>query len=195
MTRILVVEDHPLFREGFAYIAAALRPQWSVAFAEDCERALEMFAATGADIVLVDIGLPGEDGFSFLRKLAAQSPQTPQIIISGREDMAARLHARTCGARAFILKNEEPKQMLEKIDAVLEGSTAHADSISLPILTPRQIEVLLLLAEGHGNKEIRHRLGIAERTVRAHLTEIFRELGAHSRMQALLRARELGLIG
>jgi DNA-binding NarL/FixJ family response regulator len=62
------------------------------------------------------------------------------------------------------------------------------------MLTARQIEVLMLLADGHSNKEIRHRLNIAERTVRAHLTELFQLLGAHSRMQALLRARELGLI-
>ena len=78
----------------------------------------------------------------------------------------------------------------------LAGGTAFADNraANLPTLTPRQAEILSLLAEGHGNKEIRHRLGIAERTVRAHLTELFQVLGAHSRMQALIRAREFGLI-
>ena len=64
----------------------------------------------------------------------------------------------------------------------------------MPVLTGRQTELLMLLAEGHGNKEMRHRMNIAERTVRAHLTELFHLLGAHSRMQAVVRARELGLI-
>ena len=82
------------------------------------------------------------------------------------------------------------------IDSVLRGDKIFntGDPGNLPALTPRQIELLMLLAEGHGNKEIRHRLNIAERTVRAHLTELFQLLGAHSRMQALIRARELGLV-
>jgi DNA-binding NarL/FixJ family response regulator len=87
---------------------------------------------------------------------------------------------------------------------VLGGRTAFAATVegvgaayagSLPALTARQAEILDLLAEGHGNKEIRYRLGIAERTVRAHLTELFQLLGVHGRMPAVIRARELGLIG
>ena len=83
------------------------------------------------------------------------------------------------------------------VDTVLRGGLAfggceHAGA--MPVLTTRQAEVLALLAEGHANKEIRHRLGIAERTVRAHLTELFHLLGANSRMQAVIRGRELGLL-
>ena len=79
----------------------------------------------------------------------------------------------------------------------IEGGPAFADCLAagaMPVLSVRQAEVLGLLAEGHANKEIRHRLAIAERTVRAHLTELFHLLGANSRMQAVIRARELGLI-
>jgi len=87
-----------------------------------------------------------------------------------------RLRARACGVRSFIAKTEDPDTIVKTIDAVLNGGT-----VSMPrrpaakcrLLTGRQIEVLMLLAEGHGNKEIRHRLNIAERTVRAHLTELF----------------------
>jgi DNA-binding NarL/FixJ family response regulator len=99
--------------------------------------------------------------------------------------------------KSFIAKTEDPETIASTIDAVLAGGTIfnsqHASG-DVPELTGRQIEVLMLLAEGHGNKEIRHRLNIAERTVRAHLTELFHLLGAHSRMQAVLRAREWGLI-
>ena len=80
---------------------------------------------------------------------------------------------------------------------MLQGGSAFSAAerdASLPILTTRQAEILALLAEGHANKEIRYRLGIAERTVRAHLTELFQLLGANSRMQAVIRGRELGLI-
>jgi DNA-binding NarL/FixJ family response regulator len=94
-------------------------------------------------------------------------------------------------------KTAAPETIVGTIDTVLNGGTvfdAGAGNGELPVLSERQTEVLMLLAAGHGNKEIRHRLNIAERTVRAHLTELFQVLGAHSRMQAVIRARELGLI-
>jgi DNA-binding NarL/FixJ family response regulator len=108
-----------------------------------------------------------------------------------------RIRAQAAGARAFITKTARPDTIAETIDAVLKGDVvfrAGEGARDLPVLTARQFEVLTLLAAGHGNKEIRHRLNIAERTVRAHLTELFQLLGAHSRMQAVIRARELGLI-
>ncbi|MDB5670710.1 MAG: two component transcriptional regulator, LuxR family, partial [Alphaproteobacteria bacterium] len=103
-----------------------------------------------------------------------------------------------CGVRGFIAKTMPPEAIARSIDQVHAGGTSfdevRASRTELPGLTARQAEILELLAEGHGNKEIRHRLGIAERTVRAHLTELFQLLDAHSRMQALIRAREMGLI-
>ena len=117
------------------------------------------------------------------------------ILISGRDDAAVRLRARACGARSFIAKSEAPDVIVATIDAVLAGGTTiAATGDALPVLTPRQTAVLMLLAAGHGNDEIRHRLSIAERTVREHLIDLFQLLGANSRMQALIRAREMGLI-
>ena len=87
--------------------------------------------------------------------------------------------------------------MLGVMDSVLSGAMSFADAApdrGVPNLSQRQIDVLLLLAEGHANKVIRHQLGIAERTVRSHLTEIYQALGTHSRVHAILRARELGVI-
>ena len=197
MTRILVVDDHPLFRDGFAAMARTARPRWTLHLSNDAPRALACFAEISPDLVIVDVGLPGVDGFMLLKAIANLSPATPQILISGREDAAVSLRARACGARGFISKTAPPETILAVIDAVLEGGVAFdaaGRGQAIPALTPRQMEILMLLADGHGNKEIRHRLNIAERTVRAHLTELFHQLGAHSRMQALLRAREFGLI-
>ncbi|HEY0313577.1 MAG TPA: response regulator transcription factor [Allosphingosinicella sp.] len=198
MALILVVDDHPLFRDGFAYMARVLRPGWSLRFAESASSALELLREMTPDLVIVDIGLPGDDGFTLLKTIAHAYPNLPQALISGRDDPAVRVRARSCGARGFISKTTVPELMAEQVDALLAGNrafTAEDSNATLPELTTRQAEVLLLLTEGHGNKEIRHRLGIAERTVRAHLTDLFQLLGAHSRTQAIIRARELGLIG
>ena len=147
-------------------------------------------------LVIVDVVLPGEDGFSLVKSIAAAAPGLPQILTSGREDAAVRIRAWASGARGFIAKNAPADELLRMIDKVLGGGTCFATEApgGLPDLSARQSEILMLLSDGHGNKEIRHRLNIAERTVRAHITELFQVLGAHSRMQALIRARELGLI-
>lgn len=195
MTDILLVDDHALFCEGFARMAQTLVPGWMVRTADCADSACAELANMPADVVIVDAGLPGRDGFALLEELAALHPAMPRMLISAREDGAARLRARNSGANGFIGKREAAAAMIEKIEVVLAGRSTFAEAErDMPALTPRQLSILELLAEGHGNKEIRHRLNIAERTVRAHLTELFQALGVQSRLQALLRARELGLI-
>jgi DNA-binding NarL/FixJ family response regulator len=187
-----------LFCEGLAHAAGRLRPEWELLFANSAVEALQALAARRFDLAIVDVGLPETDGFSLLRLIAAGHPDLPQILISGRSDAAVRVRARTCGARGFIAKTMPPDGIVAAIEAVLRGEVAIGPPLrtetGMPALSARQAEILELLSEGHGNKEIRHRLGIAERTVRAHLTELFLLLDAHSRTQALIRARELGLI-
>ena len=198
MARILVVDDHPLFCEGLAHAARRLRPGWELRFAHDAPGAYSVLAAGKVDLAIVDVGLPEVDGFSLLRLISAQYPLLPQILISGRADAAVRVRARSSGAHGFIAKTMPPEAILDSVEAVLSGGKAlepiSANEGPMPSLSPRQAEILELLSQGHGNKEIRHRLGIAERTVRAPLPELFQLLDAHSRMQALIRARELGLI-
>jgi DNA-binding NarL/FixJ family response regulator len=196
VTRILLVDDHPLFRDGFGQMATRLRPEWSLYFADNAAQALAIFAMVALDLAIVDVSLPGEDGFALFKAIANLSRLVPQILISGRDDAAVRIRARASGARSFISKAAAPETVISTIDAVLRGETVFdtAKGEVIPALTARQMEILMLVAAGHGNKEIRHRLNIAERTVRAHLTELFNVLGVHSRMQALIRARELGLI-
>ena len=193
---VLLVDDHPLFREGFSAMTSALRPEWTIDLAVDCAEALAKMTAREPDLVVVDVRLPDGDGFALVRAICSRRPEVSCVMISGREDQAASVLARSSGARAFVSKSSPPEDLVAVLDRAIGGQSyfvteAHQSDL---ILSVRQAEVLTLLSEGHSNKEIRHRLGIAERTVRSHLTELFGLLGADSRIQALIRARELGLI-
>lgn len=191
---VLLVEDHPLFRDGFAGMVAVLRPTWRLRLVSSAPEALAAVSAETPDMAVIDIMLPGGDGFALVERITSIAP-VPCLLISGREDMAAHARARLCGARGFVAKAQDPQTIISALDIVLDGRTVFAQEQAPVALSVRQAEVLSLLAEGHSNKEIRHRLDIAERTVRAHLTDLFHTLGVHSRTQAIIRAREIGLIG
>lgn len=195
--RLLIVDDHPLFSEGFEIMLARLRPEWSLTQAATGNEALAAIAADPPDAVLIDVFLPDRDGFDLLHAIRANWPEPRLILISGRDHGAMEARARSSPANGFIPKTTAGPDFVAMIEAALAGHSVFATrslETEVPPLTLRQAEVLELLAAGHGNKEIRHRLGIAERTVRAHLTEIFQLLGVHGRMPAVIRARELGLI-
>ncbi len=191
---LLLIDDHPLFVDGFATMLAAARPRWHFAAAHSSSAGCAMLA--GVDLVLVDLELPDRDGFATIGDIAAIAPALPRVVISGRADTGSRLRARAAGASGFIVKSLGAAAMLAVIDDVAAGRCGFGGEAvtALPVLSPRQLDVLALLAEGHANKEIRFRLDIAERTVRAHLTELFAALGVSTRVNAILRAREIGLI-
>ncbi len=194
---LLIVDDHPLFVEGFAAMVRQHRPNWRVSAAATGAEGLRAIAETAPDLAILDVLLPDYDGFELLGELARRWPPLPAVLVSGRDQVAMRQRARASRARGFISKVTPAPRFVAQLDIVLAGGVAF-DEMGLPdgapTLTDRQAEILDLLAQGHGNKEIRYRLGIAERTVRAHLTELFNLLGVHGRMPAVIRARELGLI-
>jgi DNA-binding NarL/FixJ family response regulator len=200
--QILLIDDHPLFVDGFIGMVRESRPNWRVeAFLTAADGCAALAGQSHWDLAIVDIQLPDADGFDTIAMMAELNAAVPRIIISGREDEAARFRARRAGASGFIVKSLATDAMLGVMDSVLSGAMSFADAgpnsgqnRGVPNLSQRQIDVLLLLAEGHANKVIRHRLGIAERTVRSHLTELYQALGAHSRVHAILRAREMGVI-
>jgi DNA-binding NarL/FixJ family response regulator len=198
LTTLLLIDDHPLFCDGFEAMARTLRGDWTILVSHSAASALERLSPRAlVDLVLIDISLPDSDGFALAAEIGQRWPSLPRALISGREDIAARVRARSAGASGFIAKAARPETIVEMVQAVLDGGEAFdlPSGAKAPRLTPRQARLLELLGEGHGNKEICHRLNLAERTVRAHLTDLFQLLGAHNRAQAVLRARELGLIG
>jgi DNA-binding NarL/FixJ family response regulator len=199
MVLVLLVDDHPLFRDGFAAMLRHHRPDWTLRTANTGAEALSLLAGgERPDLAIIDIQLPDTDGFDAARVIAQMAPLISRVMISGREDGAARLRSRDCGASGFISKAWPPERILEMLELVLAGGVAFEapiDTGAAEAITSRQLEVLTLLADGHSNKAIERRMNIAPRTVRAHLTEIFHLLEVDGRVQAILKARQLGLIG
>jgi DNA-binding NarL/FixJ family response regulator len=196
MVTALLVDDHPLFRDGFASMLKHHRPDWTLTTANSAAEALAALDEREPDVAIIDILLPDVDGFDAARAIAQRAPLVSRVMISGREDGAARLRSRDCGASGFISKAWSPERILEMLEQVLAGGVAfETEAAGGKAITSRQLEVLTLLADGHSNKAIERRMNIAPRTVRAHLTEIFHLLEVDGRVQAILKARQLGLIG
>jgi len=197
MVAVLLVDDHPLFLDGFAAMLKRHRPGWAPLRVASSGAGALAALATGPqpDLSIIDIQLPDMDGFQAARAMAERAPLAPRVMISGREDGAARLRSRDCGASGFISKAWPPERILAMLDEVLAGGLAFdPPNGTAAAITARQLEVLTLLADGHSNKAIERRMNIAPRTVRAHLTEIFHLLEADGRVQAILKARQMGLI-
>jgi DNA-binding NarL/FixJ family response regulator len=202
--KLLLVDDHPLFHAGLASVLAVSRPRYALLSAPDAAAGLALMEGEPVDLVLLDIMLPGCDGFEAVALYGQRRPEIPRILISGREDPPTRLRASRSGASGYIAKSWPPAALLHVIDRVLAGDSCYEppngagggepEAGPPPPLTGRQLEVLELLAQGRSNKEIGRRLDIADRTVRAHLTEIFLALGVTSRVQAVLHAQRLGLV-
>jgi len=208
MPQVLLVDDHPLFHEGLASAFSRLAPELSIVSADSVEAGLELLRESPAiELALIDLVLPNSDGLSALALYAGEFPHVPRLLISGKDDPAVVRKARDAGASGFLHKSLPLDRLIAALRRVLEGhaffegSEPEAQSPSAGTqdpraeLTLRQLEVLQLLGEGRSNKEISAALAIADRTVRAHLTELFRTLGVSSRTQAILTAQRLGLLG
>jgi DNA-binding NarL/FixJ family response regulator len=198
------VDDHPLYHAGLRSVLQTLRPNFRVLSASDAAAGLILLQAEPRiDLVLVDIVLPGADGFGAVGDYGRACPHIPRVLISGREDPATLLRASRCGASGFVAKSWPIDRLIAVIEQVLAGNSGFDPQPARPAagdrndgqnLSLRQIEVLSLLAQGKSNKEIADCLDIADRTVRAHLTELFHALGVASRVQAILQAQQLGIL-
>lgn len=203
--KILIADDHALFREGMCHVLNDLAGQVEILEAPDCTRALE-HAGQHADIdlVLLDLNMPGKNGFAALDIFAERFPALPVVILSAsnlRSDMQRALER---GAMGFISKDATGSIMLNALRIVLSGevyippalllhSNTHGGQQPALALTQRQLEVLALLVEGHSNKKIGTHLGLAEGTVKMHVTAILKELNVSNRTQAAMAAEKLGL--
>ncbi|MEO6601179.1 MAG: response regulator transcription factor [Polyangiaceae bacterium] len=209
MVQVLLVDDHPLFHEGLASAFARLAPDLSIVSADSAEAGLTVLRTESIELALIDLMLPTLDGLSALALYAGEFPHIPRVLISGKDDPAVIAQARDAGASGFLCKSLALDQILAALRAVLDGGAYFALGAPAPLpmtpstgerapsgdLTLRQLEVLKLLGDGRSNKEISSALAIADRTVRAHLTELFRTLGVSSRTQAVLAAQRIGLLG
>lgn len=200
MPRLLIVDDHPLYRLGLIAALASAMPGTEVEGAESAEAALAILdREPGFDLVLVDQRLPGMDGLAALAHFGERRPDVPRVLISGSEEAGLALRAVDAGASGFIPKSLAVDEVAAAIRRVLEGEVFLPQEDLPPAqppgsLTLRQLEVLRLLGEGYTNKEIAKALEIAVRTVRTHVEAIFEHLEVENRTQAVLAAQRAGLL-
>lgn len=207
-TRIIVADDHPLFREAIQQALAGLFRDVSFVEADSFE-SLEVAARENedAELVLLDLDMPGAHGFSALAWLRAQYPALPVVIVSAMSDPTIMRRAVEFGASGFIPKSSPIAEIGQAVRAVQEGDVwlpesalATADenlsedrrlAERIASLTPQQFRVLMMIADGLLNKQIAGELDVSEATVKAHVTAIFRKMHVRSRTQAAVAARRL----
>lgn len=205
--KILLVDDHPLFLEGIRMVLKQLDEAASIQCSGSCEEALTQIDDSH-DLVLLDINLPGMSGLDGLQRLRSQAPATPLVVMSASEDRSKVLRAIELGAKGYIPKSSTPDVILTALQLVLSGgvylpmavldevnsSQSKTENAEGQTLTPRQVEVLKLMAEGHSNKAIGNHLSMAENTVRVHVSAILRFLDVSNRTEAGLAATRMGLL-
>jgi DNA-binding NarL/FixJ family response regulator len=204
----LIVEDHPLYRDALLQLLRQLFEPAMVQAASSAEEGLKLAESiAGLRLVLVDPGLPGLNGSEAVAAFRRLQPGVAVVAISASEDRRDAMAALRAGAMAFISKAASNEVVIDVVRRLCNGeireplwitptgALAVTDELSEPsLLTPRQREILALLCQGHGNKEIGLRLGLAEITVKMHVSAVFRTLQVANRTQAVLAARRLGLV-
>lgn len=209
MPIVLVADDHPLFREALRNAVARALPTATIREAESVDALYALIEReSDADLLLLDLNMPGAHGFSALVHLRAHFPQLPVMVVSAREEPAVMRRALDHGAVGFLPKSADASTLGEAIDAVLAGDRwAPASALKAPAagaeehdaaqrvrdLTPQQFRVLQMLGDGLLNKQIAYELGVSEATIKAHMTAILRKLGAGNRTQAVLIAGKLAI--
>jgi DNA-binding NarL/FixJ family response regulator len=205
MIRVLITDDHAVVRAGLAPLLGTTDDLVLVGQASDGTRAVELAAELRPDVVLMDLSMPGTDGVLATARIVAANPDVRVLVLTSFSDQGRILDALAAGAEGYLLKHSEPEVILAGIREVVAGGSpldpkaarvllTHRRSTAEPgvHLTVREREVLRMVGEGHPNKVIARRLGITERTVKAHLTSVFQRLGVTDRTQAALWAQRHG---
>jgi DNA-binding NarL/FixJ family response regulator len=202
--KLLVVEDHPVYLEGLSYILKKLDSNLALTSVYSTKEALDLLANTPEfDLALIDLCLPDGGGLSILRYLSEQKLFIPAVILSASEEPRDVFKAKQAGASGFISKASNSELILQAITRILNGDhywpdfySEHASDMlaDRPSLTPRQREVLQLVAEGLPNKRICQLLNVSEHTVKSYMKLLFSELNVHNRTECARVAIELGLL-
>ncbi|MBU1385990.1 MAG: response regulator transcription factor [Alphaproteobacteria bacterium] len=208
MDRIIVADDHPLFRAALGSALARAAPGAVVEETPSLAGAREALARGPVDLLLLDLRLSDSEGFAGLAGVRSDYPTVPVVVVSASEDAATIARALAFGAAGFIPKSATLAQMIEALEAIRAGdnwapTTADAATADAPeaepmeariaSLTPSQLRILIGLQEGRLNKQIAFDLGVTEATIKAHLTGVFRKLGVQNRTQAVIAARALSV--
>ena len=206
--RALVVDDHPVVRAGLVALLDAAPDIRVVGTASSGEDAIGLAAELLPDVVLMDLRMSGIDGDEATASILATGQQTRVIILTTYENDDAILRAISAGASGYLLKAAPEEELLAGVRAVAAGEVALAPSVSrllvqraaaptpppAPALSPRELEVLALVADGLSNRAIGERLFVGEATVKTHLLHAFAKLQVNDRTRAVTRAMELGLL-
>ena len=211
--KILLADDQALFREGLHTLLSIQADLDVVGEASNGAEALQLAAATQPDVILMDVQMPVLDGVAATRRLRAEQPACRVILLTTFDDDEYVFEGLRAGAVGYLLKDAPSARLVEAIQAAARGESFLQTSVTAKVLaefarlaqpapaaglpeplTERELEILRLVAEGASNKDIAARLFLAEGTVKNHVTNILGKLGAAGRLQAVNRARELGLI-
>lgn len=210
MSDVLIADDHPLFRDALQRAVLGALPQAKVHSADSVHSLLALVEQyPDADLLLLDLHMPGARGYSALAHIRGQYPGLPIIVVSGHEEAQVARRALAHGAAAYIPKSTSGEEIVGAIRAVLDGDVwlpqplrggdtqlkpDEADvAARIAALTPQQFRVLTMIAEGLLNKQIAYDLGVSEATVKAHMTAIMRKLGVNNRTQVALAASQLAV--
>ena len=205
--RLVIADDHPLFRGALREAVAGLVADADIAEAGTFEEVPKLLDKGGeVDLVLLDLSMPGVRGFSGLMFLRAQYPSVPVVVVSANDDPSVIRRCMDFGASGFMPKTLGIEQMRDAIKRVLGGGVwtppdidlsggADAETAALKArlatLTPQQVRVLMMLSEGMLNKQIAYELSVSEATVKAHVSAILQKLGVESRTQAVIAAAKI----
>ena len=200
--RILSVDDHPILRQGIAALVAGQSDMSLVAEASNGREAIQQFRAHHPDVTLMDLQMPEMSGLDALNAIRGEFPEARIIVLTTYTGDVQVLRAIKAGARAYLLKNSLHKELLETIRAIHAGKKALSPEASYQIaehstddaLTPAEIRVLRLIAEGNANKEIAAQLSVSEETVKGQVRNILSKLGANDRAHAAMIGVKRGII-
>jgi DNA-binding NarL/FixJ family response regulator len=205
MIRVVIADDHGVVRGGLAQLLGTLDDVELVGAAANGTEAVAVCGEQHPDVVLMDLEMPEMDGIEATRRIKEAQPEVAVVILTSFSDRERILDALDAGAVGYLLKDAESDELARSIRAAARGDApldpkaarellrARAPGSPLDLLSPREREVLVMVAEGLPNKVIARRLSISEKTVKAHLTSVFRQIGVTDRTQAALWAQRNGL--
>ncbi len=203
--RILIVDDHPVVRDGLRGMLAGLTEFEVSGEATDGAQAVEQAAALAPQVVLMDLRMPGMDGVEAITRIRARQPEVHTLVLTTYDSDADILRAIEAGATGYILKDAPREELYRAIRATAQGQTYLSPTVATRLmgqlrapadtaLSPREVDVLTWVAKGESNKEIARSLHLSEATVKSHLLHIFSKLGVNDRTQAVTLAMQKGII-